>query len=267
MWTAPASRYLVPADGSFELDRSPTEPPKKVPGGDQARKRLQQCVEELDDLARCLYAARQDRSALHLPGDGRRRQGRHHPRGVQRGQSRRLSGLLVQAALAGGARPRLPVAHRARLPRARPHRRLQPQLLRRGAGGARAPRVPGVAAAARGAPQAPKLWDERWPSIREHEQHLAAQRHRGRSSSGSTSRSDEQRQRFLARLDEPEQELEVLRGRRARERALGRLHDGLPGGAERDLAGRGRRGTRSRPTTSPSPACASPRSSSTRCGP
>ncbi len=56
MWTALVSRYLVPADGSFELDRSPTEPPKKVPGGDQARKRLQQCVEELDDLARCLYA-------------------------------------------------------------------------------------------------------------------------------------------------------------------------------------------------------------------
>ena len=92
--------------------------------------------------------ARQDRPALHLPGDGRRRQGRCHPRRLQRRRSGRRRGPLLQAALAGRARPRLPVAHHAAPAAARSHRRLQPQLLRRGAGGARAPRDPGVAEAA-----------------------------------------------------------------------------------------------------------------------
>ena len=54
--------------------------------------------------------------AARVPGDGRGRQGRHdQARHVGR-QSAGLPGLLVQAAVGGGARPRLPVALRQGLP-------------------------------------------------------------------------------------------------------------------------------------------------------
>ena len=67
---------------------------------------------------------------------------------------------------------------------------------------------------------------------------------------------EEQRTRFLKRIDVPGAELEVLRRRRPRAAALGRL----PGRVLRDAVGTpapsGRRGTSSRPTASGSPASA-----------
>jgi PPK2 family polyphosphate:nucleotide phosphotransferase len=62
MFSAPASRYLVPTDGSFELERRPTVPPPKAPGAQRAKRRLGELVGDLDDLARLLWA--DDRHAL-----------------------------------------------------------------------------------------------------------------------------------------------------------------------------------------------------------
>ncbi len=131
------------------------------PNGKRAKKALAERVEELDDLSRCLYA--HDKIALLCIFQAMDAAGKDGAiRAVfTRRRSRRRRGPLLQAALAGRARPRLPVAHHAAPAAARPHRRLQPQLLRRGAGGARAPRDPRRRRSCRGEPRAPRLWEER----------------------------------------------------------------------------------------------------------
>ena len=78
----------------------------------------------------------------HLPGDGRRREGRRDQARHVRRQSAGLPGLLLQVALRGGARSRLPLAHLEEPPRARPHRDLQPVVLRGSARRARARGLP-----------------------------------------------------------------------------------------------------------------------------
>ena len=60
----------------------------------------------------------------------------------------------------------------------------------------------------------------------------------------------EQKKRFLERLDDAREELEVLGQRREGARVLGRLHDALRRHARRRRARTGRRGTSSPPTTS-----------------
>ena len=89
--------------------------------------------------------------------------------------------------------------------RARPHRHLQPFVLRRGAGGARASGVPGgpaPAATSRSRDPA-SFWDQRMHSIRDHEAHLAR--------NGTVIvkfflhvSQEEQRERFLDRIDHPD---------------------------------------------------------------
>jgi PPK2 family polyphosphate:nucleotide phosphotransferase len=56
MWSAPAHRHRVDGDGSFRVAKSPTAPPKGAIRGKRAKERLPEVVEELDDLQRCLYA-------------------------------------------------------------------------------------------------------------------------------------------------------------------------------------------------------------------
>ena len=83
-----------------------------------------------------------------VPGHGRRRQGRHHQARHVRGEPPGRRGPQLQAALHRGARPQLPLALLEGRARARPHRHLQPLLLRGGARPAGAPRVAGAPAAA-----------------------------------------------------------------------------------------------------------------------
>ncbi len=79
------------------------------------------------------------------------------------------------------------------------------------------------------------LWQERCESIREHERHLARNGTVVLKFWLNVSRDGAGR-RFLVRLDEPSKNWKFPRRRRGRARPLGRLHDGLRGAAERDLA-------------------------------
>ena len=114
--------------------------------------------------------------AADLPGDGRRRQGRRDRARDVRRQSPGLPGALLQGAVPRGARPRLPLALPETPARARPHRHLQPLLLRGGARG------PGAQGAARG-PEAAAVADHQVDlggPLRGHPQRRAlpwAQRH------------------------------------------------------------------------------------------
>ena len=105
-----------------------------------------------------------------------------------------------KAPSARGTRPRFPLAHRQGAARARAHRHLQPLALRGGAGGARAsgnPRAPAAAASV-----TKDIWEERFKSIRAFERHLARNGTLMLKFFLHVSK-EEQRKRFLARLDEP----------------------------------------------------------------
>ena len=77
-------------------------------------------------------------AAADLPGHGCRRQGLRDQERVRRRQPAGLRGHLVQAAVDPRARSRFHVAQHDRAARARPHRHLQPLLLRGVPGRARA---------------------------------------------------------------------------------------------------------------------------------
>ena len=101
-----------------------------------------------------------------------------------------------------GARPRLPLALHEGAARAGPHRHLQPQLLRGGAG---RPGAPGVPREAEAAAQAvtKDIWKERYEDIASVERYLARNGYLILKFFLHVSR-DEQKKRFLERLDEPE---------------------------------------------------------------
>ena len=65
----------------------------------------------------------------------------------------------------------------------------------------------------------------------------------------------EQRERLLARLEDPDEVLEVLGGRPGRARPVGRVHRGVPGGAGSGPARRRRPGTWCRRTRNTSATC------------
>jgi len=56
MFTAISSPYLVPYDGSFQLKNSPTIPPQEAPNKKQCKKQLKKLIKELDELQRIFYA-------------------------------------------------------------------------------------------------------------------------------------------------------------------------------------------------------------------
>jgi len=56
MFTAEKSPYLVPFDGSFSVSDSPTSPPKGAPDKDECKEALEDLVEEISELQRVLYA-------------------------------------------------------------------------------------------------------------------------------------------------------------------------------------------------------------------
>ena len=113
------------------------------------------------------------RPAGHLPGHGRCRQGRHHQARDVRRQSAGLPGLQLQTPERDGARSRLSLADDALPARARPHRHLQPLLLRRSADRAGAPGNPRSGGAPRRARRdGQALWEKRYGSILDFERHL-----------------------------------------------------------------------------------------------
>ena len=111
-------------------------------GKDEGRERLARSTERLREMQEMLFA--QDRWSVLLIFQAMDAAGKdgtieHVMSGVNPQGCQVYS---LQGALARGAGPRLPVAHHRAPARARPHRHLQPLVLRGGAGGARAPRVP-----------------------------------------------------------------------------------------------------------------------------
>ncbi len=56
MFEAVASPYLVADDGSFRIDHADTAPPKGYPGKKKCKQRLAKLIDEISDLQRILYA-------------------------------------------------------------------------------------------------------------------------------------------------------------------------------------------------------------------
>ena len=95
------------------------------------------------------------------------------------------------------------MAHDTRSARTRAHRHLQPFLLRRSVDRARAPKDSARRSAKRSAWRHKTFWKQRYRSIRNLEQHLHASGTRVVKFFLHLSK-EEQRKRFLARIDDPE---------------------------------------------------------------
>ncbi len=194
--------HLVPYDGSFRVGKVSTEPPHGVPKKDQARDELDAVVKDIADLQRILWA--NDRRALLLVFQALDAAGKDGTiRAVLTGVN--PAGCEVYSF-------KQPTAEELdhdflwRTARCLPERgcigvfnrsyyeevlvvRVHPEYLE-------AERLPGKHALE-------DLWKHRYESIREHEQHLAR--------NGTVIlkfwlnvSKEEQRKRFLARLDEPD---------------------------------------------------------------
>ena len=107
-----ARRYRVAPGEPFRLrDWDPGDTAGLDYDKHDAEKLLKKGIERLTELQEKLYAQDHWAVLLDLPGDGRGRQGRHDQARHVRRQPAGLPGLLVQGALGRGAGPRLPLAH------------------------------------------------------------------------------------------------------------------------------------------------------------
>jgi PPK2 family polyphosphate:nucleotide phosphotransferase len=195
--------YLVPFDGSFRLAEAPTEPPPDIPDKKARKAELASAVELLDTLQRQLYA--EDKHAVLLVFQAMDAAGKDS----------------TIRAIFSGVDPAGCEVHAFKQPSAeeldhdflwRTARRLPP----RGKIGifnrsyyeeVLAVRVHPEWLDAQKLPRRPKrlvdLWAERFESIRAHEEHLARNGTVILKFWLNVSR-DEQKARFLSRLDEPE---------------------------------------------------------------
>ena len=142
------------------------------------------------------------RDPADLPGHGCGRQGRRHQARHVGRQPAGLPGVQLQAPQRRGAGARLPVAHHARSARTRQDRDLQPLLLRGSADRARAPGDP-RGRGHLGDADPKSIWEQRYRSIVDLERHLHANGTRIVKFFLHLSK-EEQRKRFLERIDEPD---------------------------------------------------------------
>jgi PPK2 family polyphosphate:nucleotide phosphotransferase len=193
--------YLVPHDGSFRIDDAPTAPPKKAPGNKECKEELEERVEELYDLQRMLYA--HDRYAVlvvfqALDAAGKDSTIRHvfsgvNPAGFQVASFKQPSAeeldhdFLWRSACRLPERGRIGIFNRSYYEEVLVVRVHQEFLENQ--------KLPSTV-------DRDKLWQHRFESIRDHEKHLAR--------NGTVIvkfwlnvSAEEQRQRFLSRLDEP----------------------------------------------------------------
>lgn len=202
MFKAVASPYLVPYDGSFKLSRSPTAPPRNAPDKDLREGQLEALVDELSELQKMLYA--HDRYSLLLVFQAMDAAGKDStiravlsgvdPAGCEVYSFKRPSetdldhDFLWRTSQCLPQRGRIGVFNRSYYEEVLVVR-IHPEYLDK-------QKLPYELPLRR-------LWSERFESIRDHEKHLAR--------SGTVIlkfwlnvSKDEQRDRFLARLDEPE---------------------------------------------------------------
>lgn len=196
------SPYLVPCDGGFRVARSPTQPPDDGLGKPAREERLKALVEELSELQHVLYA--DDRRSLLLIFQAMDAAGKDStiravlsgvdPSGCQVYSFKQPSreeldhDFLWRTACRLPQRGRIGVFNRSYYEEVLAVR-AQPELL----DAQRLPRRPPLK----------QLWEQRHESIRDHEKHLAR--------NGTLVvkfwlhvSAEEQRKRFLSRLEEPE---------------------------------------------------------------
>jgi len=204
MTDAPTSPYRVPFDGSFQIPGAPTAPLDDA-SKKQDKKTLEALVEELGSLQRRLYA--QDQWAVLLVFQAMDAAGKDstiravltgvNPAGCQVSNFKQPSAeeldhdFLWRTTLKLPERGRIGVFNRSYYEEVLVVR-VHPEFLK-------AQRLPGVAPEG----DLAGLWDQRYRSIREYERHLAG--------NGTlilkfwlNVSADEQRRRFLSRIDDPE---------------------------------------------------------------
>ncbi len=201
MFTAPDSPFLVPFDGSFKQAETATSPPPDAPGKKKLKKQLEETVEELASLQRTLYA--DDRHAILLVFQGMDAAGKDgtirsilsgvNPAGCQvysfkqPSQRERDHDFLWRTACRLPQRGRIGVFNRSYYEEVLVVR-VHPEYLD-------GQQLPLDA-------DRNSIWRDRYTSIVTHEEHLAR--------NGTVILKfwlnvshEEQRQRFLARLDDP----------------------------------------------------------------
>jgi PPK2 family polyphosphate:nucleotide phosphotransferase len=202
MFKAESHPYLVPQDGRFRLKKADTDPGKKAPAEAECEQRLAECVAEIAELQQVLYA--HDRYALLLVFQAMDAAGKDGTiRAVLSGVN--PAGCHVTAFKVPSAEE-LDHDFLWRTARHLPERgrigvfnrsyyeevlvvRLHPEFLA-------AQRLPNGA-------NGKNFWEWRYESIRSHEEHLARNGTVILKFFLNVSK-DEQRKRFLSRLQEPE---------------------------------------------------------------
>jgi PPK2 family polyphosphate:nucleotide phosphotransferase len=196
------SLHRVPSDGSFRVARASTRPPRGAPDKAARKQLLAARVEELSELQYLLYA--HDHHALLLVFQAMDAAGKDStiravlsgvdPAGCQVHSFKRPSANELEHDFLWRTTCRLPERGRIGVFNRSYYEevlavRVHPELLQ-------AQRIPGLPS------QRARLWEDRYQSIRDHEQHLARNGTVILKFWLNVSR-EEQRQRFLARLDEP----------------------------------------------------------------
>ncbi len=201
MFKAISDSYLIPYDGSFQYTEAPTTPPRPSPKTKQCEKLLQKTVQQLDGLQRRLYA--HDQYSLLLIFQAMDAAGKDgtiravmrgiDPTGCQVFSFKQPSHLELDHDFLWRTSSRLPERGRIGIFNRSYYEevlvvRVHPEFLKN----QKLPR-----------PLTPTIWQERLESIRDHELHLAR--------NGTVIlkfwlnvSKEEQRQRLLARLTEPE---------------------------------------------------------------
>ena len=202
MFEAVKSPYLVPFKGKFRVSKAPTKPPKDGPGKSEAKKRLEVLTAEMDDLQRMLYA--EDVHSVLMVFQAMDAAGKDstiravmsgiNPAGCQVFSFKQPSAEELDHDFLWRTARRLPERGRIGIFNRSYYEevlvvRVHPEYL----SNQRLPKLP---------KEMDEFWKGRFESIREHEEHLAR--------SGTVilkfwlnvSR-DEQRKRFLERIDKP----------------------------------------------------------------
>lgn len=222
MHQAVNSPYLVSFDGSFRIDGAPTEPPDD-PGKDECRKRLSRASDRIADLQPILWA--HDRHAVLLVFQALDAAGKDGTiRAVLSGVN--PAGCMVHSFKAPSVeeldhdflwRTTVRLPERGRIGVFNRSYYEEVLVVRVHEEFLRAQRLPDAI-------EPETFWSERHQSIRDHELHLAR--------NGTVIlkfflnvSADEQRRRFLARLDEPEKNWKFnVRDVREREHRAAYLH-------------------------------------------
>jgi len=201
MFEAVASPYLVADDGSFRVGHAGTAPPKGAPGRKKCKQSLAKRIDEISDLQRILYA--HDRHAILLIFQAMDAAGKDgtiravmsgiNPAGCQVFSFKQPTpeeldhDFLWRTAKCLPERGRIGIFNRSYYEEVLVVK-VHPEYLK----GQKLP--DGI--------NLKRIWQQRYESVREHEKHLARNGTVILKFWLNVSR-EEQRQRFLARIDEP----------------------------------------------------------------